>query len=48
MDECSYMHPWPYLYTNRRYDNFEATYWIEFTTTQFMPCVVVTENIKIQ
>ena len=45
MDECSYTQPLPYLYPNRGYD--EATYWIGFTTTQFMPHVLVTENIRI-
>ena len=45
MNVCSYTQPWPYLYPNRRHN--EATYWIEFTTTQFMPRVLVTENIRI-
>ena len=45
MDECSYMQPWSYFYPNRKYN--EATYWIGFTTTQFMPRVQLTENIRI-
>ena len=44
MDESSYMQLWPYLYLNRRYD--KVTYWIGFTTTQFMPSLLVTENIR--
>ena len=46
MAECSYMQLWPYIYPNRRYD--KATYWNGFITTQFMPHILVTENIRIR
>ena len=44
MNVVTYTQPWPYLYSNRRYD--EVTYWIGFTI-QFRLQTMATENLRI-